>query len=223
MSDSSLTSYISKEYRIEGQSLVLHPLKAFYWKEKSLLCLSDLHFGKVSHFRKKGMAVPANTSRQNFENLKWLISEFSPKRIVFTGDLFHSGHNAEWEEFCAFITSYSDIHCILVQGNHDVLTSEHYSQGNIWLINDSYIESPFKFTHYPPETKENEFVICGHLHPGVRLVGSGKQKLSLPCFYISHRVMIMPAFGQFTGKYILTAKKDDTVFVIAGKEVIQVA
>ncbi len=55
----------------------------------------------------------------------------------------------------------------------------------------------------------------GHVHPGVRLQGKGKQSLSLPCFHFTEKQCIMPAFGEFTGKFIIKPNGKDRVYVIA--------
>ena len=50
---------MSEKVLIEGEELTLHPSGALFWEKKSLLMLSDVHLGKISHFRKFGAAIPA--------------------------------------------------------------------------------------------------------------------------------------------------------------------
>ena len=66
------------------------------------------------------------------------------------------------------------------------------------------------------------FVFCGHVHPGVRLQGVGRQQIKLPCFYHSTSQLILPAFGAFTGLHILKPKLEDHVYVTTGKEVMEI-
>jgi metallophosphoesterase superfamily enzyme len=32
--------------------------KAIFWQEKQTLLIGDLHLGKITHFRKEGIAIP---------------------------------------------------------------------------------------------------------------------------------------------------------------------
>ncbi|MNR69470.1 hypothetical protein D3C85_1947460 [compost metagenome] len=46
------------------------------------------------------------------------------------------------------------------------------------------------------------------------------QSLKLRCFFQKSNQMILPAFGEFTGKFILKPEEDHLVYAIAGNEVI---
>ena len=85
--------------QIHNQKLQLHPLGGLFWVEKSLLLISDVHLGKVSHFRKFGAAVPRKAIHKNFLLLDQIVADFEPFQICFLGDLFHSSLNKEWELF----------------------------------------------------------------------------------------------------------------------------
>ena len=43
------------------------------------------------------------------------------------------------------------------------------------------------------------YVLAGHLHPGVRLHGPGRQSVRLPCFAFGRNAALLPAFSEFTG------------------------
>ncbi len=76
-------------------------------------------------------------------------------------------------------------------------------------------------THHP-EIRKNYFNLCGHLHPGFKLNGAGRQQLKLRCFYKSREQLVLPAFGEFTGNHWISPNLGDQVFVITKKEVILV-
>src|SRR4051812_31565878 len=84
---------------IKNNHFVLHPTGAIFWEDKNALLISDVHLGKVSHFRKHGMAIPGNAASKNFEQLTIAIDFFKPETIIFLGDLFHSKINKEWDLF----------------------------------------------------------------------------------------------------------------------------
>jgi metallophosphoesterase superfamily enzyme len=82
-------------------------------------------------------------------------------------------------------------------------------------------EGDLILTHEPMnEVPVGFYNLAGHLHPGVKLRGTGKQSVVLPCFYFSKHQGILPAFGSFTGIACLVPKKEDRVFVIAEDKII---
>lgn len=182
-----------------------------------MLLISDVHLGKVAHFRKHGVAVPQKSALKNFEQLDNAVAYFNPKAIVFLGDLFHSRKNSEWDLFDQW-TRQTDATIILVAGNHDVIDARHYDDLEIAVFDEMRI-GRFLLTHHP-EDREGFFNFSGHVHPGIELRGMGRQSLKLPCFFKKPDQMILPAFGQFTGKYFLIPTEHDCVYAIAKDEVI---
>jgi DNA ligase-associated metallophosphoesterase len=210
---------VTQNLQIHNQSFVLHPSGSLFWQEKSALLISDVHLGKVSHFRKYGAAVPQKAIQANFELLDEVVEFFNPNNIYFLGDLFHSHINSEWNLFEEW-TSKSTSKIILINGNHDIISPLKYEALGI-KIQDELVEKDFLLTHHPEE-RENYFNFCGHIHPAVKIRGSGKQSLRLPCFFKSLNQLILPAFGEFTGSFTLKPKKKDQVFAIAEGMIIKI-
>lgn len=204
---------------INKQNFILHPCGAAFWQEKKILLISDLHLGKVSHFRKYGMAIPEKAVLENFKRLNNILELFDAKTIIFLGDLFHSKMNAEWELFVEWIKTHSH-RIILVEGNHDIISKKYYADLNIEIYSELVIDN-FLLTHHPKE-EQGYFNFCGHIHPGIQLRGLGKQSLNLSCFFRKPNQMIFPAFGEFTGNYYLVPTEKDKVYAITKNEVIEV-
>jgi metallophosphoesterase superfamily enzyme len=80
---------------------------------------------------------------------------------------------------------------------------------------------PFVLAHHPVPSGEG-YVIAGHVHPGVRLHGAGRQRERLPCFTIGLDVAILPAFGDFTGLAHQDPCDSADVYAIAENRVIEV-
>jgi uncharacterized protein len=200
----------------------LFPQKAIFWRSQHLLLLSDLHLGKINHFRKAGIPVPAGANDHNLELFIDLVQFCRPQRIVCLGDLFHSHYNAEWEVFGEVVKHFSSITFDLVVGNHDIMGHYQYSRKGITL-HDTLRIGKFLLTHHPLESvPQDTYNIAGHIHPGVSLRGRGRQALTLPCFYFSAKQAYLPAFGKFTGLAKIAPKKDDKVFVVAEDKVISI-
>jgi metallophosphoesterase superfamily enzyme len=109
---------------------------------------------------------------------------------------------------------------LLVVGNHDIISEIKYESLGIRIYSELILEN-FLLTHHP-EIRENYFNFCGHLHPGFKLNGVGRQQVKLSCFYKSGEQMVLPAFGEFTGNYWILPNVGDQVFVITKNEVILV-
>lgn len=205
--------------QIDGHTFTLHPSGAMYWNEKKMLLVADVHLGKIAHFRKHGSAVPRLAILHNFEQLNEILAYFRPKTLCFLGDLFHSHKNTEWELFVAW-KQHVIPKIVLITGNHDIISPVAYEKNDIELREAWRIEHIW-LTHIP-QLQKGITNIAGHIHPGVQLKGLGKQTLSLPCFIKKHDQIILPAFGTFTGKHIISPKKEDEVFAITENEVIRV-
>ena len=202
---------------INTQHFTLHPTGTMYWEEQKILFIADVHLGKVAHFRKHGSAVPQDALLKNFEQLDEAISCCDPKEVCFLGDLFHSVINTEWLYFEKWVQQQT-AHLTLVAGNHDIINPLRFERLGIKIYEERIVQN-FLLTHIPEE-REGYFNFCGHIHPGVRLKGMGRQILKMPCFFKKSNQLILPAFGEFTGNYILEPEEGDEVFVVTPEEVI---
>jgi DNA ligase-associated metallophosphoesterase len=202
------------------EELLLLPWRAVFWKRESMLLVADLHLGKVNHFRKSGIPVPVKANDQNIANLLACISQTQPKRVVFLGDLFHSHYNQEWEVFGEVTHHFSYCSFELVLGNHDILSAQQYVRKKI-IVHTQLEVAPFTFTHHPVDKPTaSAHYISGHVHPGVRLSGKGRQGITLPCFYFGARQALLPAFGTFTGLARIQPKEGDRIFAIVNNQKI---
>ncbi|OYU80490.1 MAG: metallophosphoesterase [Flavobacterium sp. BFFFF1] len=204
---------------ISGHTFILHPSAAVFWEERNTLLISDVHLGKVSHFRKHGMAIPESAIRSNFDRLDAVVAYFAPKTVIFMGDLFHSNKNREWGLFEDWVRS-AEAKMVLIAGNHDIISQDHYDGLDIGIYEELIVDG-FLLTHHPEE-REGLFNLCGHIHPAIELRGMGRQFLKLPCFFQKHQQMILPAFGEFTGTYVMTPEAHDCVYAIAKDRIVLV-
>jgi DNA ligase-associated metallophosphoesterase len=207
--------------QIAGEELELLPQRAIWWKSQKIMLVSDMHLGKVNHFRKSGIPVPVKANSKNWETLIELVQTKKPDRLICIGDLFHSHYNFDWEQVGIFTGSFQYLSVELVIGNHDILSDQLYAKNRIQLHKEEICIVPFLLTHIPPEEINGDYyVLSGHVHPGVQLIGKGKQHMTLPCFYFGERQGFLPAFGAFTGLARLVPRKEDQVFVIAENSII---
>src|SRR5688572_4214680 len=201
----------------------LSPDRCIYWPAKKILMVADLHLGKINHFRRSGYPVPAKANEANTALLIDLVNRYQPGRVIFMGDLFHSHYNQEWEVMGQVVRHFANCSFELVMGNHDIMSSLQYERHGMIIHNGLEIDGLW-LTHVPDEeVEEGKYNLAGHVHPGAKLFGRGKQALVLPCFHFGEKNAIMPAFGSFTGLHPVRPKRNDRIFVIADGSVIEVS
>ncbi len=210
------------EIEIAGHHFVLLPQKAVFWKEQKTLLIGDLHLGKITHFRKAGIAIPSVAQHYNFATLDTLVMTSNAERIIFLGDLFHHHYNSEWDSFALWRKKYPALKMVVVLGNHDILPMSLFNECNM-CVEDHLVENGFLFTHHPLDVIDSTiFVFCGHIHPVFCLRSAIKQSIKLPCFVKDEQQMVLPSFGVFTGGYEMNAQVGRQIYVIAEDKVIRV-
>lgn len=211
-------------YTLCGQQLVLTKERTIFWEEERCLILSDLHLGKTGHFRKNGIPVPVASNTENMQRFISQVQYFKPLHVIIVGDLFHSHLNKEAEFFLKWRKDIQQTDICLVLGNHDVMDDGWYAEAGIRTEIARLQKGPFLFTHGDqdiPDISTGTYVISGHIHPSVSIRGTGKQSINLPCFYFAKNKAILPAFGNFTGRFRIEPSAHESVFIVTKEEVIQ--
>ena len=213
------------DFNFLDQDLILLPQKAIYWKQQKALIVTDVHLGKVGHFRKAGIAVPRDMEQTDLAELSDLLFEHKAEQIIFLGDLFHSDMNADWEWFRLWRSRFPKLQIDLVRGNHDIINDKYYLELNIGLHDQLQI-GPFLMLHHPLNDKALEsaeaYIFCGHIHPGILLTGRGRQSVTIACFAFGKKQAILPSFGRFTGRVAIRNQKNDSIFGVLKDKVIAI-
>ena len=58
--------------------------------------------GKAGHFRKNGIPITKKVHIADLQILHDLLIEHKPEEVILLGDLFHSSHNNEWQDFITY-------------------------------------------------------------------------------------------------------------------------
>ena len=228
-------------FTIQKQQLWLSPERSVFWENEKAMIISDLHFGKTGHFRKSGIAIPQSVYQEDLQRLVAQMQYFQPLQMIIVGDFFHSVANKEIELFKKWRENFSHIDIHLVKGNHDILNNDWYSSCDIKLNDEHMSISEFSFIHditamdkmvlatknqplqettnHKPQT--TNYFFSGHIHPGIRVNGAGKQSLCFPCFYFGKEYAVLPAFSRFTGVALIEPKKNEHIFAIVQNKIVQ--
>ena len=196
---------------------ILDPRAALFWPKMQTLLIADVHLGKGAAFRNRGQApVPPGSSARSLQRLHGVLSDYAPKRLLILGDLWHAREGCDEEtveSFRVFLSAHPATEVILLEGNHDrfqpKLPIECFPQMEL---------EGFLFQHMPPMV-EQPYTFCGHIHPGVRLEGKGRQSLILPCLWAAEKYAVLPPFGEFTGVVRADIRPGDGIWVFFDEQV----
>jgi uncharacterized protein len=211
---------------IRGEELELFAERAIYWRRKNALIITDPHFGKTATFRNSGIPVPEDTTSADLGRIKIVLERTSASTLIVLGDLLHAKAGRKHDVLTAFDAwrkAHSQLVIHLLRGNHDRSAGAPPGSWDIQIHPHDFAVAPFRFMHEPPETEDELYVMCGHIHPSVSLSDGLHRSVRLPCFSFGERHAILPAFGSFTGTYEISPSLSDRVFVIADDEVIEVS
>jgi DNA ligase-associated metallophosphoesterase len=198
--------------------------RCIYWEEESALIVSDLHIGKAGHFRKAGIPVSQRIYTEDLQRLLAAVLFFKVTQLIIVGDLSHSRNNSEMDMFKRWRHDFPDLTVHLVKGNHDILSAAWYKECDIQLHHEPLCIGPFCFCHdaCDEEKEKGKYIFSGHIHPGIKIRGMGKQSLCFPCFYFAKDHCVLPAFSKFTGLSLVRPEQGEQVFAIVDNAVMKV-
>jgi len=209
----------SLDVQVRGEALALLPQRALYWPRRQTLLVADMHLGKAAAFRSAGLPVPRGTTLAGLSRLDRAIGASGARRIVFLGDFLHAREGRapgtldlvrRWRE------GHPGLELILIRGNHDRRAGDPPADLGIGCVDAPLPDPPFSFVH-DPDREAPHYAIGGHIHPAVRLVGRGRQRERLPCFWFRDTSAVLPAFGDFTGNAIVTPRQSNRLMVVVGE------
>jgi DNA ligase-associated metallophosphoesterase len=207
---------------VAGETLELRAERAVYWPRARTLFVADPHFGKDASFRALGVRVPEGATGDALARLDALVTRLSPERVVFLGDFLHAREGRSAETFDALArwrSTHAEVAMQIVRGNHDRHAGDPPAEVGITCVDGPVLEPPFALAHHP-RAVPGSYVLAGHLHPCAVLVGPGRQRERLPCFWFGRDVAVLPAFGEFTGCAEVEPADGDRVWVVAGDDVV---
>ena len=204
-----------------GVELHLLPERAIWWPQTRTLFMADLHIGKAATYRALGQPVPGGTTQENLERLSALIVTHAPQQLIFLGDFLHAAA-ARTASVMAALDHWRERHAAvamtLVRGNHDSRAGDPPASLRIKVVDEPYLQGPFALCHHP-QLHATHFVLAGHVHPVCRLSGRGRDSLRMPCFVAEAGQAVLPAFGEFTGGWMVGEEVGRRLYPVGGNMV----
>lgn len=207
-----------------GHALVLSAHRAAFDPALRMLLVADAHFGKDAVFRSHGIPVPVGSTSEDLARLDALIAAHDPQRLVFLGDVLHGAqsHAPEvMDALHAWRARHRALRITLVEGNHDRHAGLPPVSLDCDVVYEPWRVGPWALCHYP-QTVAGAYALAGHEHPVFRLA-TRIESVRLPCFRFGHYSGVLPAFGSFTGGYVVNdTTHDEAVYVVAEGRVLGV-
>ncbi|MEW9798546.1 ligase-associated DNA damage response endonuclease PdeM [Alteromonas sp. CYL-A6] len=182
--------------RFAGEAWLLDGRGVAYWPKTDTLVVSDLHFEKGSYLYSRGNPLPALDTVATIKRLSQIVSDYQPSRVISLGDSFHDRQSvarmneSDKTRLFSLINSVPD--WVWVEGNHDPELPEILPGSACHSLKDSHLT----FRHEPAQSEAVQ--IIGHYHPKT-MKQLARRRFSGKCFVLTPSLMIMPAFGQYTG------------------------
>jgi len=205
-----------------GADLWLCPERAAFWPGERALFVADFHLGKAHSFRRLGVPVPGGTSQANLARLGALIDRLEAVEVIFLGDFLHAARSRTGPGAAAFAqwrAGRPGLALTLVRGNHDERAGDPPADLGIQVVDEPFARGPWALCHHPAP-RPGSVVLAGHLHPGAVVAGAAHDRLCLPAFHARAGVLVLPAFGEFTGMKAVQREDGDHCFVTDGIRVL---
>ncbi|MHC4990705.1 MAG: ligase-associated DNA damage response endonuclease PdeM [Planctomycetota bacterium] len=207
----------------QGSELGLMPQKCVYRSATRTLMIGDAHFGKAAAFRAAGIPVPLGTTDADLARLDEALDRTDAARLVVLGDLLHarSGRTDEvLGALSAWRTRRRELEVVLVRGNHDRHAGDPPDELAMRCVAAPLDDDGLLLHHEPPERPDGP-AIAAHVHPTVLLRGR-TDRMRLPCFVLGPELLLVPAFGSFTGGHRVRPGPDEHVFAVTPEGVVEV-
>jgi putative SbcD/Mre11-related phosphoesterase len=199
------------------------------------VAIADLHLGYPWAHRHSGQLLPLTVPDDTLERALELAASYGAKRLVILGDIVHRAVSlpAIKDELCAFFARITDrLELVFLGGNHDrglnallrecglpIQTAAELSLGRFLLAHGDAAQ-----TDIPIGAQ----LIMGHEHPAISLSDHAASTAKCPCFLVSNRVLVLPAFsrwaagsnvrnGSFLSTHASKANFVRAVAIVAGK------
>lgn len=209
------------ELEFANQNFVMLCERALWWPDARTLIVADTHLGKDAHFQANGLQVPNDVTSNDLSRLTLLIESLGAARLLVLGDFLHGAFSQDdltlralsnWRE------QHRTLNVMIVRGNHDRHAGDP-SASLRFEISNRWKEAGIAFIH-EGRCKSGAPTMSGHVHPTARLSDFDGSGLSLPCFVVEESLVILPAFGRFTGGCRIESNSKRRLFVASHGRVL---
>jgi DNA ligase-associated metallophosphoesterase len=177
-------------FTLNDARLIARPGGALWWPAERTLAVADLHLGKSRRLARRGGALlPPYETAETLARLDGEIAACAPLRVICLGDSFddmQAGDEMDEPDRLWLLRLMAGRDWLWIAGNHDpaplsvpgTALAEWHGHGLV-------------FRHIAQGAPGE---VSGHHHP--KWSATGRMR---PCFLLTGRGVILPAFGAYTG------------------------
>ena len=182
--------------------LVLDSRRAAWFPQERVLAIADLHLGYAWAHRLSGNLMPLPPPTETRERIATLQRDYQPREMVVLGDIVHRAValpalETEMRDLAGLLDGGTRL--ILVAGNHDLGLSRLMAEWNLPVeLTRFHKAGRYLFIHGDEPAPPLNGACCaimGHEHPAISLGDGVTTSAKFPCFLVSERVLILPAFS----------------------------
>lgn len=173
--------------------------RAVFLERESILAVADLHLGYAWAQRYNGQMLPVHLQDDLRSRLSNLCAFYKPRQFAILGDIVHQAVpvaeiSQELSELFSTLSAICGLKLVL--GNHDKNLRKIISATAELEFHNSIETERFFLAHGNniSEAPPGKCVIMGHEHPAISL-GDGIASAKFPCFVVSERALLLPAFS----------------------------
>ncbi|MFQ6059863.1 MAG: metallophosphoesterase [Thermoplasmata archaeon] len=170
---------------------------ALYLKKSRTAVIADLHLGYEGALHEEGVSIPRFQKKIMLDRIERILKRYEPRRLIINGDFKHEFSRnlpQEWEdvnEVLDFLISRVDT--VLTRGNHDNYLMTILAKRGLELIRTA-ISQGMTIAHGHEDVNWKGTLIIGHEHPSLQLRDEIGASIRLPCFLVSEKIIVLPAF-----------------------------
>lgn len=187
--------------QLATQGLILDASGVLFWPKHNLLIFSDLHFEKASFLSQFAHPLPRFDTKDTLLKMQSCIELYQPAQVVCLGDSLHDANavsrmpSSELSTINTMLSGVKKWYWVL--GNHDPEIPKQISGVRVpHLVVDNVL-----LVHEPESLDKFDSVdaqVIGHYHPKTKF-NITKHSLRGKCFLQDESILLMPAFGSYTG------------------------
>jgi putative SbcD/Mre11-related phosphoesterase len=186
-----------------GPGLIADARRALWLAEERALVVADLHLGYAWAHRYSGNLLPVTAGEDAVDRLIGLQEEYQPREVIILGDLVHRAVAVPAiHEALRMLIDRVSSRCVLtvVLGNHDRHLARLLSgMGRSALLVDQLKLGPHLLLHGDRAASESVtgWTLIGHEHPVIGLGDGVTAAVKCPCFLVSEKLIVLPAFSRW--------------------------
>lgn len=165
--------------------------RAIWFERLSILAVADLHIGYNWAHRHGGQMLPLHQPDDTIGRLKALCDFYKPSELLLLGDIVHQALPLPeiQAELQKLVTQLSGVR--LIAGNHDRFLEKLVAAP----LSSEYVRGGYLFVHGHLPSERPERIVMGHEHPAISVGDGVATSVKCPCFLISRKTIVLPAFS----------------------------